>query len=250
MCIEENRAKIKAILHDLQSADVSSTVRLIAILEAVGITDRSEVEALTASKPSTVREARRTLEIQRQKSSADDTTAGNPAPEIQRTARIPALAPEIQRQKSSAIVCADITTRATKELPSEVLSPSEVKRSEVGVFSPKAQTKTENRGTRLPEDFQVPKDWIVWTETNCPCSTPAMVAVEAIKFANYWQSLAGAKARKANWKKTWQNWSLTAFSSAPLRPSGTVSSGHAPWVEAKLKGQREALKIAAELGYA
>lgn len=99
---------IRAVLEELACSDVSSTARLVAILESCGVTDRETLERLTASKPATVRAARQSLKIQRQNSSV----ARNPAPEIQRS-------PEIQRQNSSALA------HASKESPSEIVIPSE-----------------------------------------------------------------------------------------------------------------------------
>ena len=237
--------KINTILTELQTVDLSSTARLVAVLEACGITDTATVEALTVSKASTIREARRALKIQRQKS----ITAENPAPEIQRTAGnpspsagFPALPPKIQRQKSSAddttrwISSGDekpayIATPATIESSSKILSPSEEKveskkeEKVVGVFSQKAaKTGTAKKGKRLPDTFEMPSDWMDWTRTNCPGSTAETAAVEALKFANYWQAMAGAKACKIDWRKTWQNWCMTAFSRAPLRPAVAVKA--------------------------
>jgi len=105
------------ILRELQGADLSDKAKLVAILEAFGVTERDEVEAILEAKPSTIREAKAALKIQRQKSSA-----GNPAPEIQRSADAsagnPAQTPEIQRQNSSVP-----RAHATKELPSGVVIP-------------------------------------------------------------------------------------------------------------------------------
>lgn len=112
--MDENCEKIKAVLEDLSTASISSTARLIAILEALGIEDREEVERLTNSKASTVREGRRALKIQRQKS----ITAENPAPEIQRSAGNPAQTMEIQRQKSSD----PSRAHATKESSSKIVN--------------------------------------------------------------------------------------------------------------------------------
>lgn len=111
-----------------------------------------------------------------------------------------------------------ITTRATKELPSEVLC-------EVNNITPHSAPQAEKRasktkrGARLPDAWTLPEDWRQWTLVNCPAATQDAVRTEALKFANYWQAQPGAKACKLDWRKTWQNWSLTAFSRAPLRPT-------------------------------
>jgi hypothetical protein len=102
---------VKATLE--ATAGLSSTAKLVALCEAFGISGKDALEALLEARPSTLREAKRALKFQRQKSSGD----GKPAPEIQRNAGNPAKTPEIQRQKSSVSSCAG----ATKELPSEVV---------------------------------------------------------------------------------------------------------------------------------
>ena len=84
----------------------------------------------------------------------------------------------------------------------------------------KSAPKTK-RGSRLPDDWELPEDWRQWTLVNCPATTPETVRIEALKFANHWQSQPGSKACKLDWRKTWQNWSLTAFARAPLRPTAS-----------------------------
>lgn len=123
----------------------------------------------------------------------------------------------------------DITTRTTKELPSEVVILENI--TPLLRRPPSSKTKPANvgsRGSRLPNDWQLPEDWRQWTLVNCPCSTPEAVQREALIFANYWQALAGQKATKVDWRKTWQNWTLKTFATAPLRER------RAPAVNAKV----------------
>lgn len=81
---------------------------------------------------------------------------------------------------------------------------------------PKTAQKTK-RGSRLPDDWTLPDDWREWVRVNCPAAGDAAIDREALKFGNYWQSKAGQQAAKLDWRKTWQNWCLTAFATAPLR---------------------------------
>jgi len=114
--MQETCGNIKTILEAMQGSGLSSTAKLVAILESCcGIVDRIELESLIECRPSTLREARSALKNQRWKSSS----AGKAAPEIQRSAGKAAQTLEIQRQNSSAPSCAG----ATKELPSEVVIP-------------------------------------------------------------------------------------------------------------------------------
>ena len=112
-----NCVDIKAHLEDLLGKSLSDKAKLVALLDAFGIHDRETVERLLECKPSTLRQARSALKIQRQKSSAVDASARNPAPEIQRSAGNPAKTPEIQRQKSSD----PSRARAYKESPTEIV---------------------------------------------------------------------------------------------------------------------------------
>lgn len=92
------------ILTSLKGADLSDKAKLVAILEAFGVTDREQVESILEAKSSTIRDARRALKIQRRKSVTDE----NPAPEIRRTDENPSpcdenpsQTTEIQRRNSS-----------------------------------------------------------------------------------------------------------------------------------------------------
>ena len=71
------------------------------------------------------------------------------------------------------------------------------------------------RGARLPEDWTLPGEWRAWalgyvcryTEQRL---TPAEIALEAEKFADYFHSAPGQKGVKLNWRATWRNWVRTA----------------------------------------
>ena len=71
------------------------------------------------------------------------------------------------------------------------------------------------RGARLPEDWTLPESWCEWAhDFVCPYTdhrlTPAEVALEAEKFADYFHSAPGQKGVKLNWRATWRNWVRTA----------------------------------------
>ncbi|EQB8041230.1 helix-turn-helix domain-containing protein [Aeromonas media] len=69
--------------------------------------------------------------------------------------------------------------------------------------SPKGEKS--QRGTRLPENWTLPKSWGEWAMTNLGLQRN-QILLEAESFADYWQSLPGAKAVKLDWEKTWRNW--------------------------------------------
>lgn len=234
-------ANVKEVLEAIAGADLSSTARLVAVLEACGITDRAEIERLTASKPSTVREARRALEIQRQDSSAripapefqrqNSITAGFPAPEIQQSAGNPAAAPEIQRSQPDCNSLARYDSRASKEssskiviLEGEVLTPltpqTDCQPDAVALYEAIAALKPQRnsrqprqRGSRLDGEWTIPTAWRDWAKTNCFASDDEITR-QADTFRDYWISKPGAQACKLDWEATWRNWCRKAFSSA------------------------------------
>jgi hypothetical protein len=68
----------------------------------------------------------------------------------------------------------------------------------------------QRRGERLPEDFVVPPTWIAQAAAAREQAHlgPADLEAEAVRFANYWISKAGAEAVKRDWSRTWVNWCL------------------------------------------
>lgn len=65
------------------------------------------------------------------------------------------------------------------------------------------------RGTRLPEDWVLPKQWGEWALSETSLTAPA-VRLEAAKFGDYWRAKAGREAVKLDWQATWRNWVRTA----------------------------------------
>jgi len=64
--------------------------------------------------------------------------------------------------------------------------------------------RARKRATRLPEDWQLPRDWGVWAlNEGWPESA---IRHEAETFKDYWISAGGQKARKVDWFATWRNW--------------------------------------------
>lgn len=67
----------------------------------------------------------------------------------------------------------------------------------------KASSKNR-RGSRLPSDWQLPREWGEWAlSQQWPES---VIRAEADKFRDYWHSVAGQKGVKLDWLATWRNW--------------------------------------------
>lgn len=65
--------------------------------------------------------------------------------------------------------------------------------------SPKA------RGTRLPEDWTAPEDYIQWAIEQRHWTREDALK-EAVAFGDWWPAQPGANAVKLDWKRTWQTW--------------------------------------------
>lgn len=64
--------------------------------------------------------------------------------------------------------------------------------------------RTKATGSRLPDDWALPKDWGDWALTEG--LTDFEVRRQADIFADYWRSQPGGKGRKTDWQATWRNW--------------------------------------------
>lgn len=65
---------------------------------------------------------------------------------------------------------------------------------------PKVKTQ---RGSRLPTDWSLPKDWKAWAENERP---DLLINKVADSFKDFWISKPGAGGNKLNWEATWRNW--------------------------------------------
>ena len=89
-----------------------------------------------------------------------------------------------------ATVAADATpATANTSKPTKAKKPSSRARS--------------SRGTRLPDGWQPDPALVDWTRANAPA---AANAAEVERFRDYWQSLSGQRAVRADWAATWRNW--------------------------------------------
>jgi hypothetical protein len=73
--------------------------------------------------------------------------------------------------------------------------------------------KADQRGSRLPDGWELPDDWRAFAESlGIP---PPVVAVEADKFRDFWRAKAGADGRKLDWAGTWRNWCRRVMETKP-----------------------------------
>lgn len=234
--IAASDGEFKAILE----SELSDGAKLAAIAELLGARGTEEI-AKAVNKPIRTVE-RHYAELRKIRKIADTQicgtqNCGNTQICVEKPAELRTETPQICVAPSCAP--ASVTPRATNELPSEVDSIEEV----LPPLRTPSPSKTKSvRGTRLANDWELPDDWRQWVLVNCPCSSPETVSREALIFANYWQALAGQKATKVDWRKTWQNWALKAFATAPLRyaPAAQTPS----WQEDRRRKTRELMALA------
>lgn len=224
----------KATAEEILKSDLSDGAKLAAVAELLGAQGLEGIACALGKSTRTVE--RHYAELRKVRKSAGTQICGttqNCVTEVRKSAD---SAPQICVVESRAP--ASIASRATNELPSEVTL------IEDNIITPliapqPLKTKPAKLGSRLADDWQLPDDWRDWTAVNCPTSTAERIDREALIFANYWQALPGAKACKADWKKTWQNWCFKSFSTAPLRPS----QGYQTAADRKREGQRNTMAI-------
>lgn len=90
---------------------------------------------------------------------------------------------------------------ADKPQPHGSESNSQAKKS-TAPKSDKPQSGSD-RGTRIPEDFALTEEMREWGRKHCPhIKDPEEATAE---FVDYWLSEPGAKAKKLDWVRTWQN---------------------------------------------
>lgn len=254
---------MRDLLESLTGKGLSSTAKLIAILEASGIVDRAEIERITECKASTVRENVRALrsagnpspesdgnpsamEIQRQKSITSD---GNPSLRQNSSARNPSN--DVQRQKSIASPARGVVPNPT---PVEVVepktptthTPSPSFKVSPSPLPPSPVAKVCKRGARLPDDWKLPVDWQQWARVNFPATSAEAVTLEADKFRDFWCSKAGQGATKLDWQATWRNWCRTAFAAKPGRQP--VNNGRSAYDERMARQREQVARIRAQFG--
>ena len=101
-----------------------------------------------------------------------------------------------------------------------------------------------NRGTRLPENWTLPDEWLQWAidQNLAPLSN---LKLEGDRFRDYWWAKAGKDATKRDWFATWRNWTRRAVE-ITKQHSPTASTVDEPspralaqWRQAKAKADEK-----------
>ena len=224
----------KATAQEIMRSEMSDGAKLAALAELMGA---NGIECIARALNKSARTVERHYaELRKVRKSADTQICGNTQNCVEKVRKSAESSTQISVAASR--VRPDIASGANKELPSEVT----LYEDNITPLAPQPlKTKPAKRGSRLPDDWQLPDDWRHWTAVNCPATTPDRIEREALIFANFWQAKPGAQACKLDWKKTWQNWCLKAFATAPTRPTsqGVFKSA----AERQLERSRESRAI-------
>lgn len=113
------------------------------------------------------------------------------------------------------------------EAAADSAAPSAEQTSPVGVQGKprKKKTAARDRGTRLAEDWRLPKSWGEWALENFEVSAD-QVRRTADDFRDHWHAASGAKAVKLDWAATWRKWCRSSYQG--WKPRAGAKSETAP----------------------
>lgn len=96
----------------------------------------------------------------------------------------------------------------------EVISPPNATPMLTNNYKPitNNQNKDNKRGSRLAQDWFLPKAWGEWAETERP---DLNIRQTADQFKDYWIAQAGQKGLKLDWAATWRNWVRNSKATKP-----------------------------------
>lgn len=85
-----------------------------------------------------------------------------------------------------------------------------------------AKSSTQNRGTRLPEDWWPTEDLFAWAAAARPDLADQLTETTEM-FKDFW--LAEPNGRKLDWNRTWRNWIRRATRLRWTRNGGCSGGG-------------------------
>jgi hypothetical protein len=128
----------------------------------------------------------------------------------------------------------------------DVAPASEVVEQKASTTLAKTETETETtptdvgvprkRGARIPDDFTVTPDMVVWAKEHAP-AVDGKRATDM--FVNHWQSASGRNAAKIDWVKAWRNWMLSDQQRAEERGWKPQSQQRQPSSVAEMNARRD-----------
>ena len=90
-------------------------------------------------------------------------------------------------------------------MPTQCYPEPELEEKEDTNVSSKKNASSKSKGTRLPDDWRLPKSWGEWA-VKTEGLPEGDVRREADSFRDYWRGVSGSKGVKLDWQATWRNW--------------------------------------------
>lgn len=103
------------------------------------------------------------------------------------------------------------------------IKPSSASPPSPAPLAPPLASPKQPKGSRLPDDWKLPKLWGDWAMEDKGLSAD-QVRTEADKFADYWRAKPGKDAVKLDWLATWRNWIRNAAERIPVREGSQSGS--------------------------
>ena len=88
------------------------------------------------------------------------------------------------------------------------------------------QSAAKKRGSRLCDDWVLPKPWGEWALSQFPHWSAQEIRTESEKFRDFWVSKSGKDAAKLDWEATWRNWCRNSKKSSDVTHSETPYARH------------------------
>lgn len=105
------------------------------------------------------------------------------------------------------------------------------------------QEQARSRGSRLPQNWQLPDDWRTWAQGERPDLDVPRVAAQ---FADHWRAKPGKDGRKADWQATWRNWVRNERGTGPPRNAQPQPSRRMSAIQTLMQGTSDGQHALAE----
>jgi hypothetical protein len=137
---------------------------------------------------------------------------------------------------AQSTVAQSAPAQRTEHRPDSAQSATKEHKLTTKVNEPKKDLESararDPKPTRLPEDWMPSADMIEWARTER--MSDEFQRTETLLFRNYWLALPGARAKKLDWDRTWQNWLIKSEQYNPGRAIAVTPNGHGKATEKAL----------------
>ncbi len=103
-----------------------------------------------------------------------------------------------------------------------------------------SKDSSKKRGSRLPDDWLAPKEFIDWPIQNLNWNLNRTQG-QLSQFKDYWIGLSGARAVKRDWLATWRNWCRNSDKRSPTKPQepSLAEMAARAWCEPQTDGRTQ-----------